>query len=181
MRSTTAALVHLFKNHKRNILEDIKMTEYFISHYDAFSVTAYGKALSKDKNPFELVGEKAQLFTDLHADGRWDKLKSVAKNDWEFSVNEAVDGEFMFYAGVFTDEEVEDATRVINFPAGEYLVIKATGTDSEVWPALDKAAFAEILPQATDFAYVGGPNANVQMAVNDGVITAQKWIPIVRK
>lgn len=157
------------------------MTEYTLEKMDAFNVTAYGKALSMDKNPFELAGEKASLWAEIEADGRWDALKATATAPLEFGVNEAVDGQFMYYAGVLTNVEVTDATRVINFPAGEYLVIKATGTDNEVWPALDKAAFAEILPQATDFAYVGGPNANVQMAVNDGVITAQKWIPIVRK
>lgn len=157
------------------------MTEYTLEKMDAFNVTAYGKALSMDKNPFELAGEKASLWETIEADGRWDALKASAIAPLEFGINEAVDGQFMYYAGVLTNTEFADATRVINFPAGEYLVIKATGTNDKIWQQLDMAAFGEILPQATDFAYVGGPNANVQMAITDGVIAGEKWIPIVRK
>jgi predicted transcriptional regulator YdeE len=134
-----------------------------------------------DKNPIELTGEKADLWRELQADGRWAALKAKARGPLEFGINEAVDGQFMYYAGVFTDEVVEDATRVINFPAGEYLVIRATGKGDEIWGNLDMAAFGEILPQAEDFAYVGGPNANVMFSEEDGIITGQKWIPIVRK
>ncbi|WP_165964872.1 effector binding domain-containing protein [Periweissella cryptocerci] len=157
------------------------MTDYTIETKAAFAVTAYGKALSMDKNPFELASEKAGLWQEIGADGRWDSLKATADNELEYGVNEAIDGQFYYYAGVQSNVTAPENTRVINFPAGEYLVIKATGTENEVWQQLDMAAFGEILPQANDFAYVGGPNANVQLSVADGVISGEKLIPIIRK
>lgn len=88
----------------------------------------------------------------------------------------------MHYAGVMTEESLPEATRVIQFPKGEYLVVKGEGTTSEeLSNKLTGIAFGQILPEAKNFAYVGGPNATVEMGLRNGLVFGEMWIPIVRK
>ena len=64
---------------------------------------------------------------------RLDKLKTVATNDYIFVVNEAVNNKMMHYAGVMTEETLPEATRLIQFPKGEYIVVKGeANTDEEL-------------------------------------------------
>ncbi|MNG38058.1 hypothetical protein D3C84_1256070 [compost metagenome] len=42
-------------------------------------------------------------------------------------------------------------------------------------------AFGQVLPEAKDFAYVGGPNTTVEMGRRDGLVFGEVWIPVVRK
>ncbi|KHF35886.1 hypothetical protein CM49_01824 [Paenibacillus sp. P1XP2] len=115
-------------------------------------------------------------------DGRLDTLKAVAANDYIFAVNEAVNNKMMYYAGVMTEAAMPEATRVIQFPKGEYLVVKGEGkTADELGNKLSGIAFGQVLPEATDFAYVGGPNATVEMGERNGLVYGEMWIPVVRK
>lgn len=99
-----------------------------------------------------------------------------------FAVNEAVNNKMMYYAGVMTDEALPEATRVIQFPKGEYLVVKGEGkTADELNHMLTGIAFGQVLPEAKDIAYVGGPNATVEMGERNGLVFGEMWIPVVRK
>jgi hypothetical protein len=42
-------------------------------------------------------------------------------------------------------------------------------------------AFGQVLPEADNFAYVGGPNATVEMGQRDGLVYGEMWIPVVKK
>ena len=42
-------------------------------------------------------------------------------------------------------------------------------------------AFGQVLPEAKDFAYVGGPNTAVIMGERNGSVFGEMWIPVVRK
>ena len=42
-------------------------------------------------------------------------------------------------------------------------------------------AFGQILPETKNFAYVGGPNATVEMGQRNGLVFGEMWIPVVRK
>lgn len=41
-------------------------------------------------------------------------------------------------------------------------------------------AFSQVLPEAENFAYVGGPNATVEMGQRDGFVYGEMWIPVVK-
>jgi predicted transcriptional regulator YdeE len=97
-------------------------------------------------------------------------------------VNEAVNNKMMHYAGVMTEESIPEATRVIQFPKGEYLVVKGEGnTADELSNKLTGIAFGQVLPEAKNFAYVGGPNTTVEMGQRNGLVFGEMWIPVVRK
>lgn len=71
---------------------------------------------------------------------------------------------------------------MIQFPKGPYLVIKGEGkTADKLSSMLTGIAFSQVLPEAENFAYVGGPNATVKMGQRDGFVYGEMWIPVVKK
>ncbi|WP_202621489.1 effector binding domain-containing protein [Anaerocolumna sedimenticola] len=71
---------------------------------------------------------------------------------------------------------------MIQFPKGEYLVVTGEGkTAEELNNKLAGLAFGQALPEATNYAYVGGPNTAVEMGLRNGLLVGEMWIPVVRK
>ena len=54
----------------------------------------------------------------------------------------------MYYAGVMTEAQIEEESRVIQFPRGEYLVVKGEDkTAKELSNKLTGIAFGQALPK----------------------------------
>ncbi|WP_042147938.1 GyrI-like domain-containing protein [Paucisalibacillus sp. EB02] len=159
------------------------MANFTLEEKESFTVLGFGTELKSDYTDYVGINkEKSDFWQAVNEDGRIDTLKSLAKNDYIFAVNEAVNNKMMYYAGVMTEESLPEATRVIQFPKGEYLVVKGEGkTGEELSNTLTGIAFGQALPEAKDVAYVGGPNATVEMEQRDGLVYGEMWIPVVRK
>lgn len=159
------------------------MAEYTFEEKDSFTVLGIGTELKSDYTDYAGINkEKAEFWSDVKQDGRLDTLKGIAANNYIFAVNEAVNNKMMHYAGVMTEASVPEATRVIQFPKGEYLVVKGEGkTAQELSNMLTGVAFGQVLPEVKDYAYVGGPNATVEMEQREGSVYGEVWIPVVRK
>ncbi|WP_409272788.1 GyrI-like domain-containing protein [Neobacillus sp. SCS-31] len=159
------------------------MANYILEEKDSFTVLGIGTELKSDYTDFAGINkEKADFWQEIKEDGRLDALKAVATNDYIFTVNEAVNNKMMHYAGVMTDASLPEATRVIQFPKGEYLVVKGeANTAEELSNTLTGIAFGQVLPEVTEVAYVGGPNAAVEMEKRNGMVYGEFWIPVVRK
>lgn len=159
------------------------MANYTLEEKEGFIVLGIGVELKSDYTDFVGINkEKADFWQAIEQDGRLDTLKSIATNDYIFVVNEAVNNKMMHYAGVMTEDSVPEEHRMIQFPKGEYLVVKGEGhTTEELSNMLTGIAFGQALPEAKDVAYVGGPNAAVQMGQRDGLVFGEMWIPVVRK
>lgn len=161
----------------------MNMINYTLEEKDSFIVLGIGTELQSDYTDYAGINkEKADFWEAVKQDGSLDTLKAVASNDYIFAVNEAVNNKMMYYAGVMTETSLPEATRVIQFPKGEYLVVKGEGnTADELSNKLTGIAFGQVLPEAQNFAYVGGPNATVEMGQRDGLVFGELWIPVVRK
>jgi predicted transcriptional regulator YdeE len=159
------------------------MSNYQFEEKDSFIVLGIGTELKSHYTDFAGINkEKADFWSAVKQDGSLDALKAVATNDYIFAVNEAVNNKMMHYAGVMTEATLPEATRVIQFPKGEYLVIKGEGTTGEeLSNNLTGVAFGQVLPQEKNYAYVGGPNTTVEMGQRNGVLFGEMWIPVVRK
>ncbi|MFS0784061.1 GyrI-like domain-containing protein [Bacillus sp. 1P06AnD] len=159
------------------------MAEYTIEEKEGFTVLGIGTELKSDYTDFAGINkEKADFWQAIKNDGKLDALKAIATNDYVFAVNEAVNNKMMHYAGVLTNASVPGETRDIQFPKGEYLVVKGEGhTAEELSNTLTGVAFGQVLPEADHVAYVGGPNATVEMGMRNGVVYGEMWIPVVRK
>ena len=163
----------------------MNMAEYTIEEKDSFIVLGFGTELKSNYTDFAgLNKEKADFWQAVSQDGRLTMLKNMAVNDYIFAVNEAVNNKMMHYAGAMIEKSVSapEETRVIQFPKGEYLVVKGEGkTAEELNNKLSGLAFGQALPEAKNYAYVGGPNTTVEMGQSDGLIIGEMWIPVVRK
>lgn len=159
------------------------MADYIIEKKDSFTVLGFGTELKSNYTDFAgLSKEKSDFWKTVSQDGRLDTLKALAANDYVFSVNEAVNNKLMYYAGVMTEAPVPEEARAIQFPKGEYLIVKGEGiTSDELNNKLTGIAFGQVLPEAKNFAYVGGPNAMVQMGQRNGLVLGEMWIPVVMK
>ncbi|NLR10005.1 MULTISPECIES: effector binding domain-containing protein [Lactobacillaceae] len=156
------------------------MADYTIETKAAFTILGIGTVLT---GGFPEMGQqKTDFWQKINAEHALDKLTGL--NDYPFAVNEAINGEFHYYAGreVVADTEAAAGQRLIEFPAGKYLVIKGTAADQMgLYNALEGPAFGEILPQLTDYAYVGGPNTSYMTGTTaDGVI-GEMLVPLVEK
>jgi predicted transcriptional regulator YdeE len=160
------------------------MADYTLEEKNSFTVFGLGTELKSDYTDYAgIIKEKTDFWQAVKEDGRLDTLKALATNDYIFAVNEAVNNKMMHYAGVMTEETLpEEESRVIQFPKGEYLVVKGEAkTSDELSNMLTGIAFGQVLPEAKNFAYVGGPNASVEMGQKNGLLFGEMWIPVVRK
>lgn len=159
------------------------MRDYTFEEKDSFIVLGIGTELQSHYTDYAGINkEKADFWSAVKQDGRLDALKALATNDYIFAVNEAVNNKMMHYAGVLTEASLPEATRVIQFPKGEYLVVKGEGkTADELSNKLTGVTFGQVLPEEKNYAYVGGPNATVEMGQQDGMVFGELWIPVVRK
>ncbi|WP_141550952.1 GyrI-like domain-containing protein [Bacillus sp. AFS041924] len=159
------------------------MTNYTLEEKDSFTVLGIGIELKSHYTDYAGLNKEKEDFWDaIKQDGRLETLKNIATNDYIFTVNEAVNNKMMHYAGVMTEASVVGESRVIQFPKGEYLVVKGEGTTAEeLSNKLTSIAFGQVLPEAKDFAYVGGPNTSVELGHRNGLVFGEMWIPVVRK
>ncbi|MDR9746371.1 GyrI-like domain-containing protein [Paenibacillus taichungensis] len=159
------------------------MSNYNFEEKDSFIVLGIGTELKSNYTDYAGINkEKADFWSAVKEDGSLDSLKAIATNDYIFAVNEAVNNKMMHYAGVMTEETLPEATRVIQFPKGEYLVVKGEGaTSDELSNNLTGVAFGQVLPMETNYAYVGGPNTTVEMGQRNGLLFGEIWIPVVKK
>ncbi|OIK13813.1 transcriptional regulator [Bacillus sp. MUM 116] len=159
------------------------MADYTLEEKDSFTVLGIGTELKSNYTDFAgITKEKADFWHAVKQDGRLDTLKAIATNDYIFAVNEAVNNKMMHYAGVMTDASISEESRLIQFPKGEYLVVKGEGnTADELSNMLTGIAFGQALAEAKNVAYVGGPNATVEMGQRNGLVFGEMWIPVVRK
>lgn len=159
------------------------MANYTIEEKDNFTVLGFGTELKSEYTDFAGIHkEKTDFWKTVNEDGTLEALKAVATNDYLFTVNEAVNNKMMFYAGVMTEETLPNATRVIQFPKGKYVVVKGEAqTSEELSNTLAGIAFGQVLPEINDYAYVGGPNTAVEMGRQDGLVFGEMWIPVVEQ
>ncbi|WP_238882904.1 GyrI-like domain-containing protein [Clostridium sp. YIM B02551] len=159
------------------------MADYIIEEKEGFIVLGVGTELKSHYTDFAgLNKEKSDFWKLVSEDGRLESLNAIAINDYVFTVNEAVNNKLMYYVGVMTNASISEETRAIQFPKGEYLVVKGEGnTSDELNNKLTGIAFGQVLPEAKNFAYVGGPNAMVEIGHQNGLILGEIWVPVVRK
>ena len=159
------------------------MAKYEYVEKDSFSVLGIGVELKSDYMDQDGIRrEKREFFDRVSRDGTIDHLKSIAKNDMLFIVNEAVDNKMMHYVGVVTDQELPEATRVIQFPEGKYIAVPGEGASQfELADKLTEVTFGDVLYQESEYAYVGGPNTAVIMGEKDGTVVGEMWVPVVKQ
>lgn len=140
------------------------MPNYTIEEKESFIVLGFGTELKSDYTDYMGINkEKADFWHAVNQDGRLDTLRTLATK-------------------VQTEETLPEATRVIQFPKGDYVVVKGEApTAEELVNTVTGIAFGQVLQEATDYAYVGGPNTAVVMGQQNGQVYGEMWIPVIKK
>ncbi len=158
------------------------MADYTLEHKQSFTLTAYGVSLQSNfQDMTAMQKEKAEFWGKLKADGRFNKLKEAAKDEREWSVNEVYQGKPWNYFAVEAGKSVADATRIIEFPESDYIVVAGNGDKETLFDQLTYHAFNEVLAKVTDYAYIGGPNATYRNDNGDGTFYGEFWVPVVKR
>ncbi|MDM5209794.1 GyrI-like domain-containing protein [Cytobacillus sp. FSL W7-1323] len=159
------------------------MANYSLQEKEGFVVLGFGIEIVADYRDQESINQqKSDFWETVKKDGTLEQLQSVADNNYIFAVNEAVNNKMMHYAGVMTEKTLPDATRIIQFPKGPYLVVEGKADSAqELSNQLTAVAFGQALVEMTDYAYVGGPNTTVEMSEDNGTVYGEMWIPVVKK
>ncbi|MDP4145505.1 MAG: GyrI-like domain-containing protein [Bacillota bacterium] len=159
------------------------MADYTLEEKESFTVIGFGIELKSCYTDFAgLNKEKLDFWQAISQDGRLGTLKAIAANGYVFAVNEALNNKMMYYAGIMAKASAPEGARTIQFPKGEYLVVKGEGnTAEELNNRLTGIAFGQVLPEAKNFAYVGGPNAMALMGHRNDLVFGEMWIPVVKK
>src|SRR5690606_6029254 len=137
---------------------NLKMADYLLEEKDGFNVLGIGTELKSDYMDFAGINKEKADF-------------------WQ-----AVNNKMMHYVGVMTKESLPEASRMIQFPKGEYIVVKGKAeSEEELSNKLTGIAFGQVLQEANNVAYVGGPNTAVLMGNKDDLKYGEMWIPVIRK
>lgn len=160
------------------------MSDYTLEEKESFTVVGVGTELKSHYTDMAgLNREKADFWKGIIQNGTLDSLKPIASNDYIFAVNEAINGKMMHHGGVMANASAApEEAKAIQFPKGTYLVVEGEGhTAEELDQTVSGIAFGRVLREAKDFAYVGGPNAVVEMGQRNGMVYGEMWIPVVMK
>jgi predicted transcriptional regulator YdeE len=125
-------------------------------------------------------GQKTAFFKDAIQSGKMAQLQPLSESKYGFAaVTLDADGA-CYYAGVQTSRPAVDGE--VSFPSGDYLVLAGKGGLSRLaFDRLENEAFNEILPENGDYAYNGGPVAEVLLNGNPMDAEVEVWIPVQPK
>ncbi|WP_047999711.1 GyrI-like domain-containing protein [Lactiplantibacillus herbarum] len=158
------------------------MANYEIITKPTFTVLGIGTVLTGDYQT--LPAQKQSFWQQTTTNDQYTQLVTQAQNSLKFAVNEAVNGEMRYYAGVQVANSAISTgqLRAIVFPDSDYLVVRGqAATDLELFAQLEGATFGEVLPQLTDQAYVGGPNTTVITSHTADQVQGEMWVPVTAK
>jgi len=125
------------------------MTPYEIKPLAATTLTGYPMTLPLPTmdNVTAVSKGKSQHFMQLAKSGQFGQLMAASHDHIGYALSRIRDGQLEYFAGANTSATVEQtATRKL--PAGNYIILKASGSPSrQLFDELIKAFFGEILPQ----------------------------------
>lgn len=158
------------------------MIDYTLEHKASFVLRGYGfpmQDLLADQTRF--AAEQKLFENTLHIDGRFDKLKKLAKDTREWSVIAQSHGKTWYYFAVESRKAVTDDTRLIKFPESDYIVVTALGEKEAIFDVLTHQAFEKALPKLKGYIYNDGPCVAYRQERRDGSFYGEFWISVVKK
>lgn len=126
------------------------MTEtYEIKRFEALTLTGYDVqlALPTMENIQEISQAKSQHFMRLAKSGQFPALMKNSLDQIGYAYSGVEDKQLVYFAGANTTTVAAEAKK-IKLPAGNYVVLKASGAPSRLlFDQLIKHFFADILPK----------------------------------
>lgn len=128
------------------------MTNYEIKTFNETVITGYAAVLPLPtiKNISEVSEKKSHHFLSLATSGKFPALMAESTDKIGYALSEAKEDYLEYFAGANTTTNDPEAEERI-LPAGEYIVLKATGGPSrQLFDQLIRTFFGEIVPENPD-------------------------------
>ena len=146
----------------QTISENYKMTGFGVSFED-FNDWA--------GNAAKTAAKKAEITEN----GKLAELLALADGQ-EYQINYVIDGKAWRGFGVMGEFDVEAAV-VLDFLAGDYLVVTGTGADKDrLADEITGQVFGGLLQEIKDYKYVGPGNATFVKAADNGGFYGEMWL-----
>ncbi|MDG0811176.1 hypothetical protein [Cohnella rhizosphaerae] len=152
-----------------------------MSHYtiqsipENYKMTGFGVILEDYNDWAGNAAKTAAKKAEITENGKLAELLALADGQ-AYQINYVLDGKAWRGFGAMGEYDVEDAV-VLDFLAGDYLVVPGTGADQDALAdEITGKVFGGLLQEITDYKYVGPGNATFVKAAEDGNFYGEMWL-----
>lgn len=142
---------------------------------DNYKMTAFGVSFEDFNDWAGNAAKTAARKAEITENGKLAELLALADGQ-EYQINYVIDGKAWRGFGVMGEFNVEGAV-VLDFLAGDYLVVPGTGADKDrLADEITGNVFGGMLHAITDYKYVGPGNATFVKATENGEYYGEMWL-----
>ncbi|MCR2805417.1 GyrI-like domain-containing protein [Paenibacillus soyae] len=152
------------------------MTNYSIQTIsENYKMTAFGVTLEDYNDWAGNAAKTAAKKAEITENGKLAELLALADGQ-EYQLNYVLGGKAWRGFGVKGEFDLE-GTIVLNFLAGDYIVVPGTGADQDrLADEITGKVFGGLLEQITDYKYVGPGNSTFVKAADNGEFYGEIWL-----
>jgi hypothetical protein len=152
------------------------MTNYSIQTIsENYKMTAFGVTLEDYNDWAGNAAKTAAKKAEITENGKLAELLALADGQ-EYQINYNLSGKAWRGFGVMGEFDLEGAV-VLDFLAGDYLVVPGTGADkARLADEITGKVFGGLLQQITDYKYVGPGNSTFVKAAENGGFYGEMWL-----
>lgn len=142
-----------------------------------YKMTAFGVTLEDFNDWAGNAAKTAAKKAEITENGKLAELLALADGQ-EYQINYNVGGKAWRGFGVMGEFDLEGAV-VLDFLAGDYLVVPGTGADKDrLADEITGKVFGGLLQQITDYKYVGPGNATFVKPAENGEYYGEMWLRV---
>ncbi|QHW32253.1 hypothetical protein GZH47_16545 [Paenibacillus rhizovicinus] len=152
------------------------MTNYSIQTIsENYKMTAFGVLLEDYNDWAGNAAKTAAKKAEITENGKLAELLALADGQ-EYQINYVIDGKAWRGFGVMGEFDAED-TIVLDFLAGDYIVVPGTGADKDrLADEITGKVFGGMMQEITDYKYVGPGNSTFVKAADNGEFYGEMWL-----
>jgi len=140
-----------------------------------YKMTAFGVLLEDYNDWSGNAAKTAAKKAEITENGKLAELLALADGQ-EYQINYVIDGKAWRGFGVMDAYDVE-GTVVLDFLAGDYLVVSGTGAEKDrLADEITGKVFGGLLQEITDYKYVGPGNSTFVKTTEDGTFYGEMWL-----
>lgn len=142
-----------------------------------YKMTAFGVSLEDYNDWAGNAAKTAAKKAEITENGKLAELLALADGQ-EYQINYVIDGKAWRGFGAMGEFDVEGAV-VLNFLAGDYLVVPGTGAVKDrLADEITGKVFSGMLQEIIDYKYVGPGNSTFVKAAENGEFYGEMWLRV---
>lgn len=142
-----------------------------------YKMTAFGVSFEDFNDWAGNAAKTAAKKTEITENGKLAELLALADGQ-EYQINYVINGKAWRGFGVMGEFDVEGAI-VLDFLAGDYLVVPGTSTDKErLADEITGKVFGGMISEIKDYKYVGPGNSAFVKAAENGEFYGEMWLRV---